>query len=74
LLEVLSDMAKDIDNYQVRVKAFETALQKYEPNLYQCYQDAVEREIRAIASAVQSQPEPVNIAVLRAMLLQDQDQ
>jgi hypothetical protein len=73
LLKVLSDMAKEIENCQVRIKAFETALQKYEPNLYQCYQNAVGRETQAIANCVQPQPEPLNTAILRTMLVQDQD-
>lgn len=74
LLKYLSDMAKDVENCQVRIKALATALQKYEPNVYQCYLDALEREGRAIANVVQLQPEPANIAVLRAMLVQDQHQ
>jgi len=73
LLKMLSDMAKEIENCQVRIKAFEVALQKYEPNLYQCYQDAVERETQAIANCVQPQPEPLNAAILRAMIVQDQE-
>ena len=73
LLKALSDMAKDTENCQIRIKALETALQKYEPNIYQCYLNVVERESQAIATGVQALPEPVNIAVLRAMLVQDHD-
>lgn len=73
LLKYLTDTARDIENCQIRIKAFETALQKYEPNAYQCYLSAIEKETQAIARTAQSQHEPVTVAVLRAMLLQDQE-
>jgi len=71
ILKTFTDMATRIENCEERIKALETALQKYEPNLYQCYLDGV-KTYQAIVKNSPDSSEPVELSILRAMLLQDQ--
>ncbi len=71
LLKTLADMGNAIADSQVRIKALETALQKYEPNMYQCYLKAVDEESQAKATSGQKPVSPAGVANLRSLLVRD---
>jgi hypothetical protein len=71
LLKTLADMGNTISDTEIRIKALETALQKYEPNQYQCYLDAVRKTTQAIEKSERKPVSPAGIEALRKALLQD---